>query len=198
MGACAWAPHLVRCVRACAVSAACPVCFAARPGRAPAVFGVSTARPRSCSCLFSATISVSCRLLVFARAPRPLLSLQLPAQLSLPPTWRPLPAPATSHPWPPRALFSSGPTAFPHGSTAPSVLPTSDLPLSSAPGIPLPTSPPVPAPPGLPLPPIAPPAPAPPGLPLPPVAPPADRGPRQHRPSSPRPLQPAGAGRTAG
>jgi len=40
----------VRAVRTRAVSDARPVCFAARPGRGPAVFGVSSARRRGCSC----------------------------------------------------------------------------------------------------------------------------------------------------
>jgi len=104
VGACAWVPHL----DVCALCAPAPfqtpaLCLLCCPSWARARRVWCFVRPSSCVFVFfSATISVTCRLLVCARAPRPLLFLRLPTQLALPSTQPPL-ASAVSRPRPPRS-----------------------------------------------------------------------------------------------
>ena len=103
MGVCAWVPHLDVCALCVPASFQRPPCLLCCPSWACARRVCGFVRPSSCVFVFfSATIFVTCRRLVGARAPRPLLFLLWHRLLALPSTQLPLVS-AASRPRPPRS-----------------------------------------------------------------------------------------------
>jgi len=117
VGVCAWVPHLDVCALCAPASFQRPPCLLCCPSWACARRVCGFVRPSSCVFVFfSATISVTCRLLVCARAPRSLLFLRWHPLLALPSTQLPLVS-AASRPRPPR----SAQPRLPFHTTQPSV-----------------------------------------------------------------------------